>query len=275
LRRGAIHDAAMLNSSDESVARLAATVIVARTGAKGIEVVLTRRHENMRFMGGAYVFPGGGVQPSDRDPRLRSLASAPNAWPSESNDELDWAFAVAAMRETLEESGLLLSARSLAATPLGALRDQLLAGGDFSMLLTAANIALELELLLPFMHWVTPIGEPVRFDTRFYVAAAPEGQTAASDARENVELVWLSPGIAIERAQRREMKLSPPTLRTLEQIDDVTSLEDLLARARASLAPRIEPVIREVDGVRTILFPGDPEHPVPTKILRGVTRVRF
>jgi 8-oxo-dGTP pyrophosphatase MutT (NUDIX family) len=259
----------------ESVARLAATVIVARDAPSGVEVLLTRRHENMRFMGGMYVFPGGSVQASDGDSRLSSLARGVCAWPGADDAELDRAYAVAAMRETLEESGLLLSARIIDEAQLRALRDQLLAGGDFSALLTAADMTLELDLLLPFMHWVTPVDEPIRFDTRFYVAAAPQGQNAASDARENVDLIWLTPRSAIERAQRTEIKLSPPTLRTLEQVDDLNSLEELLARARTSRAPRIEPVIREVQGVRMILFPGDPDHPVKSRILKGSTRVRF
>jgi hypothetical protein len=158
---------------------------------------------------------------------------------------------------------------------LQALRVQALGGVDFGALLAAARLTVDLTRLIPFIRWVTPRSEPIRFDTRFYVASAPDQQIAEHDAQECVALCWLTPSAAIEQARAGAMLLAPPTRRTLEEIEDIESVEALLARARHSDAPTVEPVIQQVEGVRQILFPGDPAHPVPTRALRGPTRARF
>jgi 8-oxo-dGTP pyrophosphatase MutT (NUDIX family) len=259
-------------------ARRASTVVIARDAAasRTVEVVLIQRHAGLRFMGGAYVFPGGAVQPSDwESAAANQIAAAPPAWPHSLEPALDRAHAVAAVRETFEEVGLLLGAPVLDPAELQALRVQALAGVDFGALLASAQLALDLGRLIPLIRWITPRSEPIRFDTRFYVAPAPERQIAEHDTQESVALRWLTPSAAIEQARAGAMLLSPPTRRTLEEIEDIESVDGLLARALQSEAPTVEPVIKEVDGVRLILFPGDAAHPVQARALRGPTRARF
>jgi 8-oxo-dGTP pyrophosphatase MutT (NUDIX family) len=226
-------------------------------------------------MGGAYVFPGGATQPSDRSDVLLAQSHAPLAWPSENDPGLDFAHAVAAVRETFEEAGVLLGAGALDRAVLRTLRNRLLEGADFGELLAAAQVKLDLREVVPFMHWVTPVGEPKRFDTRFYVARAPEFQEAEVDARETVDLQWRSPRAAVAAAEQGSLVLSPPTRRTLHEIDDVESVDALLALGRASKTPRVQPIIQTVDGVRMIVFPGDPDHPSKQRLLKGATRIPF
>jgi 8-oxo-dGTP pyrophosphatase MutT (NUDIX family) len=260
-------------------ARRASTVVVARDAAatRGVEVVLIQRHAGLRFMGGTYVFPGGAVQPNDWENGVANqMAVAPCAWSHSSEPALDRAHAIAAVRETFEEVGLLLGAPALESAQLRALRVQALDGADFGALLASAQLELDLGRLIPLIRWVTPGSEPIRFDTRFYVAQAPERQIAEHDRQECVALQWLTPTAAIEQARTGALLLSPPTRRTLEEIEDTESVEALLSKALQSEAPTVEPVIQEIDGVRLLLFPGDPAHPVRARALdRGPTRMRL
>jgi 8-oxo-dGTP pyrophosphatase MutT (NUDIX family) len=260
------------------VARLASTVVVARDSAAngGMEVLLVQRHAGLRFMGGASVFPGGAVQSSDQSfVFARRVNVAAPAWPHSTEPALDRAHVVAALRETFEECGLLLGAPALDRGRLQMLRAQALAGVDFGDLLDSAQLELDLGRLVPLIRWVTPSSEPIRFDTRFYVAPVPDQQLAEHDTTENVALQWLSPRRALDLAQRGELVLAPPTRRTLAEFHDIESVEALLAWARQSEAPTVEPVIAEIDGVRHILFPGDPAHPVSRRALKGPTRAQF
>jgi 8-oxo-dGTP pyrophosphatase MutT (NUDIX family) len=263
--------------SEIAVARLASTVIIARDAAAGgIEVLLTERHANMRFMAGAYVFPGGAVQDSDYEPGLSAqLHAGPPSWPHPLDPRHESGHAVAALRETFEEVGLLLGAPAHAAAQLPALRAKLAAGSDLSALLAEAGIRLDLHELVPFVQWITPRAQPIRFDTRFYVASAPPGQTAEHDAQECVASIWRSPPAALADAGAGRITLSPPTRRSLAEIEDVVSVAALLEQARSRPAPNVEPIIREIDGTRMILYPGDPEHPIRERALKGPTRQPF
>src|SRR5262245_59146557 len=156
-------------------ARLASTVMVVRDAPDaGVEVLLTERHSNMRFMAGAFVFPGGAVGESDYDTALvAQLAAAAPAWPHPDEPRHEWAHTLAALRETFEEAGLLLGAPASAAPQLPSLRERMMAGESLSKLLAQSGIRLDLGQLVPFVQWVTPRANPIRFDTRFYIAAAP------------------------------------------------------------------------------------------------------
>ena len=263
--------------SESAPARPASTVIVARDVAGGgIEVVLTERHANMRFMAGAYVFPGGAVQDDDYATELAAqLDGAPLDWPHPLDPRHAWAHAVAALRETFEEVGLLLGAPASAAAQLPVLRTKLGAGRPLSALLAEAGIRLDLRQLVPFVQWITPRAQPIRFDTRFYVSAAPSGQIAEHDGRECVALIWRSPQAALADAEAGRITLPPPTRRSLAEIEGAVSVAALLEQARSRPAPHVEPIIREIDGTRMILYPGDPDHPVRERILRGPVRQPF
>lgn len=259
--------------------RAAATVIVARDTGSEIEVLLAQRAPGLRFMANAHVFPGGALHEGDRAEGLHVWSTrAAHAWPAEVSDPvLDRALAWTALRETWEEVGILLSAPDAADMGLIAeLRRALHAGRSLSEVLDRLRLPLDLSALVPLIRWITPQSEPVRFDTRFYVARAPAIQELQPDGTETTAAIWCSPQRAIDESDRKTMILSPPTRRTLLEIADVTRVAQLLERAQRHPPATVEPIMRvEPAGERLILFPGDPEHPVRDRALRGPTRTTW
>jgi 8-oxo-dGTP pyrophosphatase MutT (NUDIX family) len=264
--------------SNEAIkVRAASTVLVARNSDVGeLEILLTQRHRSMRFMGGAFVFPGGALDASDFGNTVAQQIGVPApAWPRATDLELERGHVIAAVRETLEEVGLLLGAPPLDAARLSSLRARVHAGDDFGERLAAEGIALDLSCVVPLIRWITPRSEPIRFDTRFFVAPLPEGQVAELDTRESIALEWRNPSAALADAKRGALALSPPTRRTLHEIEHLESVDALLKHARASNVPTVEPMFKDIGGQRFILYPGDPEHPERETALRGATRQRL
>ena len=182
--------------------RLAATAVILRDGAEGIEAFMVVRHRAIEFASGALVFPGGKVDAQDADPAWAELA--PARFPAEQR-----ALRVAAAREAFEEAGLVLARRRGSPTLLTAedalrlerYRSPLIRGETtFFALLRSEGLTLASELMIPFAHWITPEGLPKRFDTHFFLVAAPVGQLGAHDGSESVEGLWIAPAA---RAQRR------------------------------------------------------------------------
>ena len=269
--------------TDEVVIRPAATIMLVRdaanpeSGDSALEVLMVRRNLQSDFVGGAYVFPGGAVDPLDGGPEAEALSQGRGDLEAsillglESGGLAYW---VAALRETFEEAGLLLATR-----PAG---PPLLAGDEEEEARFVAERALvnkgrrrfldlcrdeKLHLLAGdvhyFAHWITPRGAPRRYDTRFFVAAAPPGQQAAHDAGETIAETWISPRLALEGHRRGVFELIFPTIRNLQAISRfATSAELLEAAEQASRSvPTIEPrVIADGDGVGNgvrIVLPGD------------------
>jgi 8-oxo-dGTP pyrophosphatase MutT (NUDIX family) len=190
-----------LNTGDEVRARQAATAIVLRDGADGVEVLLVQRNPEQRFMGGAWVFPGGGVHDDDAD------------------------HAAAALRELEEEAGMRLP---------------------------------DTDRLVPFSRWITPAEVTIRFDTFFFVAESPPGAEPRVDGSECVDARWITPAGALEAYQRDEMTLVFPTIKHLEQLAEVQSVEQALAAARDRTVTPVQPrVIVSEEGAR-VLMPGEP-----------------
>ncbi len=221
--------------------RAAATLVVLRDGPNGPEVLLSRRAERGDHNSGAWVFPGGVVDPDDRAAH-GLCAGLDDATASErlgvASGGLD--YYVAAIRECFEEAGLLFAsgaqgelvvlddARGLALGDWrGALHRHERTLGD---LCTHADLRLAADRLAYLSHWLTPLGRAKRFDTRFFIAAVPRGQTAAFDGTELVEQLWLRPADAL--ARRNELKLMTPTQKTLEQLEPFATAEAALAWAR-------------------------------------------
>ena len=162
--------------------RPAATVLLLRDGAAGIEVFMQVRHQDMKFASGALVFPGGRVDPEDHALAADGVRSPVTV----GRDPLAGALRVAAIRETFEESGVLLArprgeARLI---PIERLRGLDAARRDFAQMLADEDLVLAVDLLVHFAHWITPVHNPRRFDTHFFALAAPEDQLAAHDGNE-------------------------------------------------------------------------------------------
>ncbi len=240
-----------LDGNDPPAPRDAATVLVVRDppGGGPPEIFFVKRNAEARFMGGAYVFPGGRLDPGDCLDDVPGDLD-PAACAARLGD-LDPARArglhVAALRECLEESGLLLAVGDVPAPVREALRHSLTPpeGGPLGALLRQHGVTLHLSALAPIARWVTPRAETRRFDARFFVAQVPrDGHLhAAHDGRETVDSAWLTAAEAIDRAQRRQIVLSPPTWRTLAELQGLDSAAAILAAAPARLTP-IEPHVR-------------------------------
>ncbi|GIH90857.1 NUDIX hydrolase [Planobispora siamensis] len=246
-------------------ARDAATVVILREGREGIETYLLRRKASMAFAAGAYVFPGGSVDPRDTDHALAWAGPSPAEWGSVfgADEKTARGLVCAAVRETFEESGVLLagpSADSVVADTTGddweadrlALIERSL---SFADLLDRRGLVLRSDLLRPWAHWITPEVEHRRFDTRFFVAALPPGQRTRDVGGEADQVAWSRPADAITRARAGEIFLMPPTYRTLNELSAYEKVDDVLGTEReiVTLMPRIA----EVDGEMHIVLDDD------------------
>jgi glyoxylase-like metal-dependent hydrolase (beta-lactamase superfamily II)/8-oxo-dGTP pyrophosphatase MutT (NUDIX family) len=198
--------------------RPAATLILLRPGSSGgVETLMIQRTHGAAFLGGAYVFPGGALDPADGGTeRVRGLtdaqASARLGIPSGG-----LGYYVAAVRECFEEAGVLLAC-DVEGRPVSAERARALEPWrtrSFVELLETEDLYVPGDALAYNGHWITAPGRSRRFDTRFFLALAPKGQEGAHDAAETVHHVWISPREALERGARREMELVHATERTL------------------------------------------------------------
>ncbi|MFC6086732.1 NUDIX hydrolase [Sphaerisporangium aureirubrum] len=254
-------------------ARDAATVVLLRdaspdaqdaAGVRGVEVYMIRRKASMAFAAGAYVFPGGSVDPRDADHAVAWAGPAPEAWAGLLGADVVTArgLVCAAVRETFEESGVLLagpSADTVVADTTGddweADREALI-GRDLSMaeFLGKRGLVLRADLLRPWGHWITPELETKRFDTRFFVAALPPGQLTRDVGGEADQVAWLRPAEAIERAGKGEITLMPPTYRTLTEVGDFGDVSAVLGSDRK--VETFQPHIAEVDGEMRLILPG-------------------
>jgi len=257
---------------------LAATVILLRNSPRGTEVLLVQRHRATAFMGGAHVFPGGKLDAADGGVELApgsdDAALLRALGPSETIDPATArALHVAAARETFEEAGVLLGVHRGGAS-LADARIRLNAGEPLASVLASVGARLDLGRLVPLSRWITPAVERKRFDTRFFLAALEpaEAELASSEAHETISWLWATPSEAVEKHLAAVIDLPPPTLRTLELLQDSASPAEALARARSASPPRVRPVFHAPDSGWLLALPGDPEHPEPTPVLAGSTR---
>jgi len=254
--------------------RDASTVMLLRDGASGIEVFLVKRHSASRVLGGAYVFPGGKLDAADSALHHRHLnlsAQALHTKLGEPETPADKASAlfVAALRETFEEAGVLLSetppARETAST-----------AQDFHALLATQGLRLDVQGLHPWVRWITPRMPSVtnrRFDTRFFMAAMPLHQTAAHDNVEATASAWLRPREALEQYWTHAIDMAPPQIMSLAHLARHDSVAGVLADLGARAPVTILPESHDQDGQRVICYPGDPRHSVSTRALPGPTRL--
>lgn len=220
-------------------ARDAATLAILRDGPTGLEVLVTVRPRWLRFMGGATVFPGGALSPSDADPRWERASSLSEAEAGAISASKDRALAsfVCAVRESFEEVGFVIGDGVL---PLD--RNEAEEGAEFLEACLRNDAVLSLDRLVFAGRWVTPQGAPVRFDTRFFCVRAPEGWEPRPDPREVESASWVTPQAALDELSRGEALMAPPTIEMLQLLakhDDVESVLDNISSEALTGAGRL------------------------------------
>ncbi len=242
-------------------ARDAATVVVLRDDP--LEVYLLKRKATMAFAAGAYVFPGGSVDPRDTDHAVAWAGPSPEEWGRAfgTDERTARGLVCAAVRETFEESGVLLagpSADTIAPDTTGdeweadrlALIDRTLSLAEF---LDRRGLVLRSDLLKAWAHWITPEIEIKRFDTRFFVAALPPGQRTRDVGGEADTVAWMKPDVALARAKAGEIFLMPPTFQTLLEMSEFEVIADVLGHDRKITT--FQPAAAEVDGEMRLMVP--------------------
>lgn len=241
-------------------ARLAATVLLLREGAQGMEVFMVVRHQEIDFASGALVFPGGKLAAGDGDARVRARCSGADGLSAE-----QLALRVGALRESFEECGVLL-ARARGETglldaartdALGARYRRPLDRGELGIadMLEAEDLVLACEALVPFAHWITPVYMPKRFDTHFYLVAAPSQQLALHDGHETVDSVWVRPADALAQAQAGTRTIVPATLLNLQKLGFSDSVDAALQAARQAPVVTVLPEVVKSDGMVVLRIP--------------------
>lgn len=240
------------------VPRGAATVMLLRDVAAGPEVYLLRRHAGMAFAAGMFAFPGGTVDPRDADPGIGWAGPSAAEWADRMSCDESAAreLVCAAVRETFEESGVLLAGEtphSVVADTTGAdweadraaLVDRSLA---FSALLERRGLVLRTDLLAYWAHWITPEFEPRRYDTRFFVAAMPSGQRTRDVSGEADHVAWMRPAAAADGVDGGAMAMLPPTYVAVRELAEHPRVDEVLSAAAGRTVRTVVPGIERVDG---------------------------
>jgi 8-oxo-dGTP pyrophosphatase MutT (NUDIX family) len=226
-----------------------------------IEVFMMVRHYEIDFNSGALVFPGGSVDNNDKE-----IIARPELYSgSEGLDAAALSFRIAAIRETFEESGILLArpkgstalidagrAREIEASSRAALNER---KTTFLDVLVENELWLALDELVPYAHWITPEGVHKRFDTWFFLAAAPPDQLGAHDGRESTDSIWVSAREALEGGKSGRFKLPFPTTRNLVRLGQQPTVEAALADAAGRQIVTVMPVVTRLDGIRHLRIP--------------------
>lgn len=245
------------------IPRPASTILLLRDGAerREIEVFMMVRHYEIDFNSGALVFPGGSVDKSDNE-----IIASPSLYAGgEGMDAGELSFRIAAIRETFEESGILL-ARAKGSKALvdakraseieAAHRAELCEGKiTFLKVLTDNGLVLALDELVPYAHWITPEGMPKRFDTWFFLAAAPPDQLGAHDGKESTDSIWVSPREALEGGETGRFKLPFPTTRNLIKLGKQASVKAALDDSRGKSIVTVTPVMTKTATGRQLRIP--------------------
>lgn len=234
--------------------RPAATLVILRDSSEGVEVLLTTRPKHLRFMGGAAVFPGGATADSDCDPAWERCSVLSPGEAATALDEPDPPTAlgafVCALRESFEEVGLLLADGNVD----GVARSDAEDPARFLATCLSSGLRLRTDLLAPAGRWITPLGAPVRFDARFFLAEAPSGWVPDPDPREVDRCWWTTPAEALAALGAGDLLMAPPTIEMLQRLDGAASVEELrdsLARSPVGTAGhlisvRLSPLVHVV-----------------------------
>lgn len=257
--------------------RDAATVMLLRSSGAGPEVYMLRRQASMAFAPGAYVFPGGSVDARDADEEVAWTGPDATQWGRvfDAPPALARALVCAAVRETFEESGVLLAGESADSVVADTTSDEWEADRhalldrsiSLAELLGRRRLVLRADLLRPWARWITPVIEPRRFDTRFFAAALPAGQRTRDVGGEASEVLWVAPEKALKAGERGEIRLMPPTAVTLSELAACGDLDTVLTGPR-----HVAPIIPEVqlrEGAVWLTVPGLGDFPISAGARRG------
>ncbi len=255
-------------TTEPAPAHLAATVLLLRDGGGGaLEVFMVVRNYAIDFASGALVFPGGRVDKADH-----GLAADPRRCPPPKlHHVVDQVTKVAAIRETFEECGILLARprgqdRLVSAAELAGISERhraRLHKGEITLaeMLAAEDLVLAPDLLVPFAHWITPAAMPKRFDTHFFVAAAPADQIGAHDGHESVDSVWIAPDQAIAGVAAGTYKMVFATHLNIVKLGRFGTADAAMQAARKARVVTVEPeVMRRGDGTRLLLLPAEADY---------------
>lgn len=245
--------------ANEAVARPAATILLLRDGAAGLEVFMVVRHHAIDFASGALVFPGGRVDDGDH-----AVAAQPALCPNPQHlDPAALAFRVAAIRETFEECGVLLARPRGSDSLIGAAdlqrveaahRTALAAGSvPLETVLRAHDLVPAIDLLVHFAHWITPAHQPKRYDTHFFLAEAPAAHLAVHDGSESVDSIWIAPAQALAETAVGRFKLVFATQKNLEKLARFDTAAAAMAAARIAPVVTVQPRMTPIDATRRLL----------------------
>ena len=261
-----------------AIPKKAATVILLRDKKpEGFEVFLLKRHEKSSFMGGNFVYPGGRVDRDDGSLEICSFSKgitfdeAHKILGGTFSPEESFAHWIAAIRELFEEAGVLLAYAQNEDLVQIKNQDELNKFSNYRSLLQKGGITIcqmaqeekllfALDQLLYYAHWITPEARSERFDTRFFLAQYPIGQEASHDQKETTAGIWITPQKALEENLNGEVMLSPPTLKTLEDLSRFKSIGEVLYSFKAREIRPILPILTKISDNPLIVFPWDPEY---------------
>jgi 8-oxo-dGTP pyrophosphatase MutT (NUDIX family) len=244
-------------------ARPASTILLLRESSRAgeIEVFMMVRHYEIDFNSGALVFPGGSVDKGDEE-----IIAKPELYSGgEGLDQASLSFRIAAIRETFEESGILLARPKGSKSLVDAKRVSEIEANSraalcegkttFQKVLGDNGMLLALDELVPYAHWITPEGAPKRFDTWFFLAAAPPAQLGGHDGKESTDSIWLSPREALAGGESGRFKLPFPTTRNLIRLGKQNSVEAALDDSRGKPVVTVMPVMTKLNGGRQLRIP--------------------
>ena len=247
--------------------RIAAAIVLLRDRPQGgVETFMVRRHVRSEFVPDVYVFPGGSVQLGDREAETAPGLCISSVGAHLGETALGTGVRAASIRELFEEAGVLLAERDrqvLAIASNHAARfaeyRRRLQQNETTLAAIAQQEGLSLatDRLTYFAHWITPEVLPKRFDTFFFIAAAPEEQQAAHDQLETTAGVWINPAVALEQFEQNAFPLVFATIRQLESFSDVTSVAAALRRFQQQEIPTIRPRAALQNGEVVIRLPGE------------------
>jgi 8-oxo-dGTP pyrophosphatase MutT (NUDIX family) len=276
------------------VPKRAATVILLRNKEPGgFDVFLLKRHEKSSFMGGNFVYPGGRVDRDDGSLEIcplskgMTLEEAQKILGGTFSPEESFAHWVAAIRELFEEAGILLAydqKGNLFQARNRKEREKLLHyrkllqedKTNICEIAQKEDLLFALDQLYYYAHWITPEAQSQRFDTRFFLTRYSSGQEASHDQKETTAGIWITPKKALEENLKGNVILSPPTLKTLEDLSRFKSIEDIFHSLKREEIQPILPILTKISNDPLIIFPWDPEYvlfkngEIPTCINHGL-----